>query len=93
MTVGRVYHVAADEQVRRDIKALAGQIEHFTGVSDPYEPPLQPELVVNTEREMPHDSARGIVFFLQSLGYLPAGGTEEPAPTERLAPIPRESEA
>jgi len=42
---------------------------------------------------MPHDSARGIVFFLQSLGYLPAGGTEEPAPTERLAPIPSRSEA
>src|SRR6266571_4020036 len=67
-----------EECIRRDVKGLykktlAGQIEHFTGVSDPYEPPLQPELVVRTEREMPHDSARGIVFFLQSLGYLPAG--------------------
>ncbi len=87
-----------EECIRRDVKglykkALAGQIEHFTGVSDPYEPPLRPELVVQTEREMPQDSARGIVFFLQSLAYLPAGGTEEPAPTERLAPIPRGSEA
>ena len=87
-----------EECIRRDVKglykkALAGQIEHFTGVSDPYEAPLRPELVVQTEREMPQDSARGIVFFLQSLADLPAGGTEEPAPSERLAPIPRGSEA
>ena len=87
-----------EECIRRDVKglyrkALAGQIEHFTGVSDPYEPPLRPELVVETAREMPQDSARGIVFFLQSLGYLPAADTEELAPAERLAPIQRGSEA
>ncbi len=87
-----------EECIRRDVKglykkALAGEIAHFTGVSDPYEPPLRPELVVATEREMPQDSARGIVFFLQSMGYLPAAETEELAPAERLAPIPRGSEA
>src|SRR5438034_4284487 len=50
-----------EECIRRDVKglykkALAGQIEHFTGVSDPYEAPLRPELVVQTEREMPQRS-------------------------------------
>src|SRR6267378_5418335 len=79
-----------DECIRRDVKglyrkALAGQLEHFTGVSDPYESPLRPELVVETHREMPQDSARGILFFLQSLGYLPAAEIEELAPAERLA--------
>src|ERR671934_1209921 len=41
--------------IQRDVKglyakALAGELEHFTGVSDPYEPPLDPELVLHTER-------------------------------------------
>src|SRR5206468_4482573 len=72
-----------EECIRRDVKglykkALAGEIAHFTGVSDPYEPPLRPELVVETSREAPQESARGIVFFLQSLGYLPAAEIEEP---------------
>ncbi len=87
-----------DECIRRDVKglykkALAGEIAHFTGVSDPYEPPLRPELVVETAREAPQESARGIVFYLQSLGYLPAAEIEEAVPAERLAPIQRGSEA
>ncbi len=36
-------------------KALAGEIKNFTGVSDPYEPPLSPEVVVHTEREPVED--------------------------------------
>src|SRR3989338_2153317 len=41
---------------RRDVKglykkALAGEIKNFTGVSDPYEPPLHPEIIVDTERQ------------------------------------------
>ena len=87
-----------EECIRRDVKglykkALAGTIGHFTGVSDPYEPPLMPELVVETDREAPVDSARGIIFCLQSLGYLPASRNEELAPTDRLAPIQTGSEA
>lgn len=42
--------------VERDVKglykrALAGEIPHFTGVSDPYEPPPQPDLEVRTDRD------------------------------------------
>ena len=87
-----------EECIRRDVKglykkALAGTLDHFTGVSDPYEPPLMPELVVETDRETPQQSALGIIFCLQSLGYLPAAKIEELAPTERLAPIQSGSEA
>lgn len=42
--------------VARDVKglyrqALAGEVGHFTGISDPYEPPLDPSVVVHSERE------------------------------------------
>jgi adenylyl-sulfate kinase len=47
-------------------KALAGEIKHFTGVSDPYEPPLQPELVLHTEAESVDDSVHRIVAWLEA---------------------------
>lgn len=37
-------------------KALAGEIAHFTGISDPYEPPLSPEVTVRTDRETIEES-------------------------------------
>jgi adenylylsulfate kinase len=70
-------HVKAslDECIRRDAKglyrqALAGEIPHFTGVSDPYEEPLRPELVVDTEREDVGDSATRVIDRLVELGLL-----------------------
>jgi adenylylsulfate kinase len=60
----------------RDVKglyrrALAGEIESFTGVSDPYEPPLNPEVVCHTDgRETPDESADKVLAKLQELGYL-----------------------
>jgi adenylyl-sulfate kinase len=49
-------------------KALAGEISHFTGVSDPYEPPLSPELVIDTSSESPNQSAARIWDKLCELG-------------------------
>ena len=51
--------------VERDIKglykkALSGQISHFTGVSDPYEAPLHPEIVVDSSRESAGNSVERI---------------------------------
>lgn len=46
-------------------KALAGEIKGFTGVSDPYEEPLDPEIVVETDRESVPFSARKILNELQ----------------------------
>ena len=61
--------------VERDVKglykkALAGEIKNFTGVSDPYEPPLNPEVVVRTDRETPKDSATRVLTFLEKSGFL-----------------------
>nr|MDP8943848.1 adenylyl-sulfate kinase [Actinomycetota bacterium] len=42
-------------------KAFRGEIPEFTGVSDPYEEPLAPELVLDTERESPEESARRVL--------------------------------
>jgi adenylyl-sulfate kinase len=51
-------------------KALAGQIPNFTGVSDPYEPPACPEVVVNSSRETPQESAERIWATLEHLGLV-----------------------
>jgi adenylylsulfate kinase len=51
-------------------KAFAGEIEQFTGVSDPYEPPAAPELHIKTDEETPRESARRVVDRLEELGYL-----------------------
>ena len=72
-----------DTLIERDVKglyrrALAGEIANFTGVSDPYEPPLNPEVVVKTSEETPEQSVATIMARLESLGYLRAA---EPAAT------------
>lgn len=51
-------------------KALAGEIKDFTGVSDPYQEPLTPEIVLDTETLTPADSAEVIVSYLKRSGYL-----------------------
>ena len=64
-----------DECIRRDTKglyarALAGELPQFTGVSDPYEEPLSPELVIDTEREEVAESATRVIDRLLELGHL-----------------------
>ncbi len=64
-----------DELVRRDVKglyekALKGEIENFTGVSDPYEEPLTPEVTVNTETETIDESLNKVITALIDKGYL-----------------------
>jgi adenylylsulfate kinase len=72
-----------DTCIRRDVKglyqkALAGEIKEFTGVSDPYEPPDNPEVICDTEKETPGESAQKIVHKLEQLGYLlPASGLSD----------------
>jgi adenylyl-sulfate kinase len=65
--------------VGRDVKglykrALAGEIASFTGVSDPYEPPLEPEAIVHSSLETPEESAERLWCTLQKLGLISAGG-------------------
>jgi adenylyl-sulfate kinase len=47
-------------------KALAGELAHFTGVSDPYEPPSAPDVVVHTDREPVEASLERVVSFLRA---------------------------
>jgi adenylylsulfate kinase len=60
----------------RDVKglyarALNGQIPNFTGVSDPYEEPLNPEVVVDTDPETIEESTGKVVAKLEAMGYVP----------------------
>lgn len=62
--------------VERDVKgfykkALAGEIKHYTGVDDPYEEPLNPEVVLETDRESPEESVSKLMRKLEMLGYIP----------------------
>jgi adenylyl-sulfate kinase len=66
-------HVRAsvEECARRDVKGLyekafRGEIKEFTGVSDPYEDPVDPELVLETEQESPEESARRVVELVEA---------------------------
>ena len=66
--------------VERDVKglykkALAGEIKHFTGISDPYEPPASPEIVIRSSEESEETSLAKIIDGLTALGYLEPAGT------------------
>jgi len=61
--------------IQRDVKglykkALAGEIADFTGVSDPYEEPLNPEVLIESDKETPEQGANKIIAKLEELGYL-----------------------
>ena len=53
-------------------KARAGQIANFTGISDPYEEPLNPEITVHTADETPAQSAARIIGYLEQHNLIPA---------------------
>lgn len=53
-------------------KAFAGEIANFTGVSDPYEPPEDPEIMCHTAVETVEESAAKVIDYLEEGGYLPA---------------------
>ena len=70
-------HVKAciDECIRRDPKglykrALAGEIKQFTGIDDPYEEPINPEVIIDTEQETPEESALKIIEFMSKQNYI-----------------------
>ncbi|MEM3159494.1 MAG: adenylyl-sulfate kinase [Nitrososphaera sp.] len=50
-------------------KAIGGQIRNFTGIHDPYEEPVNPELVIETEKFSPTECADMIISKLAALGY------------------------
>ncbi|MBI1852863.1 MAG: sulfate adenylyltransferase [Planctomycetes bacterium] len=73
-------HVATplDECVRRDVKglykkAIAGEIPSFTGISDPYEPPLHAEITVPTQTQTLEESVNLVLGTLREMGYVEGG--------------------
>ena len=61
--------------IRRDVKglytrAMRGEIANFTGISDPYEEPLNPEVVLHTDFESEEESTGKVLAALQRLSYL-----------------------
>ncbi len=59
-------------------KARAGEIHDFTGISDPYEPPAAPELVIKAAECSPQAAARQILDLLESGGKIPIREGVEP---------------
>jgi adenylyl-sulfate kinase len=64
-----------DVLAERDVKglykkALAGEIENFTGVSDPYEEPLNAEVVIESDKESVDESLAKVIGKLEELGYV-----------------------
>ena len=61
--------------IQRDVKglykkAIAGEIPRFTGISDPYEPPLAPEVTIDSAAETPQESVEKILCRLEELGII-----------------------
>jgi len=66
-----------DVLAARDVKglykrALAGELLHFTGISDPYEPPESPDLQLHTDRETVSESVQRVLATLHDRRLLPA---------------------
>ena len=79
-----------EELARRDPKglykrALAGEIPNFTGVSDPYEEPVNPEIVCDTEADTLEQSLERIVRSLELMGYIPPGEDHHTSPEQEKA--------
>ena len=53
-------------------KAFKGEIKEFTGVSDPYEEPLDPDITLETETETPEESAGRLITLLEERQLIPA---------------------
>jgi len=51
-------------------KAIKGEIKEFTGISDPYEEPLDPEILLETDKETLEESAAKVIQRLNDLGYI-----------------------
>lgn len=79
-----------EKLMERDVKglykkALAGEIKHFTGVDDPYEAPLKPEVIVHTGAEPERQSCARIMKTLEMLQLVPAVADDDYAAAEEAA--------
>jgi adenylyl-sulfate kinase len=85
-------HAPLETLMERDVKglyqkALAGEIENFTGISDPYEPPEAPDVTIDSSTETIEESLAKILSKLEELGYVPPAPAEEPYSAEEEAEV------
>jgi adenylyl-sulfate kinase len=79
--------------IERDVKglyekALNGEIENFTGISDPYESPENAEVTIDSSAETLEESLAEVLSKLEELGYVPAAEADnEPYSAEEEAEI------
>lgn len=71
----------------RDVKGLyararRGQITGFTGVDDPYEPPINPEITIDTVNYSAEENGRRIIAFLEERGFILPDGYNKNGKTE-----------
>jgi len=71
-----------EECEKRDVKGMyakarAGQIKDFTGVDDPYEPPANPELVLETVETTEEQCCRQVIEKMEQLGLIPASEADD----------------
>ncbi len=81
-------HASLETLIARDVKglykkAIAGEIKNFTGISDPYEPPENPDVTIDSGQETIDESLAKIMSKLKELGYVPpAQESQDSAYTE-----------
>lgn len=85
-------YASLETLIERDVKglykkALAGEIENFTGVSDPYEAPENPDVLIDSGAETIEESLGKIVRKLEQLGYVPPAEDAEPYTAEEEAEV------
>ena len=66
-------------------KARRGEIKAFTGIDDPYEPPVAPEVVLDTVSRTPQQNARSIVEFLARCGFVQPDQAKKTIGVDRVA--------
>jgi adenylyl-sulfate kinase len=79
--------------IERDVKglykkALAGEIKQFTGISDPYESPVAPELTIDSSAESIESSVARILCRLAELKIIPEAAIEPPSVEPKVKSIP-----
>ncbi len=57
-------------------KARAGIIKEFTGISDPYEPPTNAEVVINTAELFAEEVAQEVILYLERQGFIGVNGNQ-----------------
>ena len=78
--------------IERDVKglyekALSGEIKNFTGISDPYEPPENPDVMIDSSTETKEVSSAKILSTLEQLGYVPPAEEAEPYTADEEAEV------